>query len=277
MTDEIKAVADNVSVSKAIATCGKRIKVLYYLQESHYLVVKKNKTEFASAAAMTAISDTISMAKFIEQKREDLLPKLWDGTITEAELDMLQPDYFNFQDSLAEKALQDLDENLRTEKLSNIVMIYDINEKSEFVRGYLSKGKPLNTQDSDDKKVINVADQAFHSWLVSNGMSSQNGVIYMNTPKDKKGNPIKRADPKTISSLLSDNQKGLDAMLKKHDTSFSLEVRNKQDTQPKQQQINQQSPSVKASVDDVSEKIEPISQKESPRNDVGPDAASVRN
>ncbi|MDP3561131.1 MAG: hypothetical protein Q8R83_03000 [Legionellaceae bacterium] len=217
--------ADNIAKSDALTTAGSNLKIVQYVQERENQIRRRLGTDGVSDAASDAISDTVSMATYIAEKRTELLSKLWDGTITEEELLMLKPGYFTFQETMAQKALQELDVNVREEKLNNVSMIYNVNDKSEFIRGYLRNNKQLNANDDDDKKIINILDKSFHSWLLNNGMTSVNGVIYTTDKLDKKGAPINKANPKEVSTLIVDPVKGL---AKKQEKSFSLEVKQYQ-------------------------------------------------
>lgn len=212
---------DNLAVSKILDTLGGNLELLKELRADHDELVAKNRTEEYSTDAKTAINDTISVASFMQEKRVHLEQKLWDGTITDEELEILKPDYFSFQESLAQKSLQELDEKLRTEKLSQVTMVYSIDEDSKFIRGYLSNGKQLNANDEDDKKIIDILDQSFHSWLLRNNLVSLDGVIYKHE-KYKSGKPTKKANPEKVSELLLDAEKGL---AKKQESSFPLQVK----------------------------------------------------
>jgi len=228
-------IADNAAVAKFIKTAGNNVELLQYGQAIHNQNIKKNHAEDVSVAAMDAISDSILTAQYIENKRQVLLDALHQGKMTPAELDMLKPGYFIYLDSLVQKGLQELSEQARAEKLGQLVMVYDINNDSEFVRGYLSQGKALNANHAEDKAVIDVVDQAFHSWLVANKMTNQDGVIYSTEQLDKAGNPINRVDPEVLSARLSDPVDGLHRAIKKHDKRFELEVRQHQAAQKTQQ------------------------------------------
>lgn len=212
---------DNVAVAKTLEVIGGNLNLLWELKKDHDGLVAKNRTDEYSKDAKSAITDTISVATYIHEKRQDLENKLWDGSITDEEIEMLHPEYFSFQESLAQKLLQELEPNVRTEKLRQVTMVYQINEKSEFVRAYLSNGKKLDPDNEQDAKVIKISDQFFHSWLVKNKMVSVDGVIYKQADH-KGGKPTQKADPEVVSALLDDAEKGL---AQKRTASFLLEVK----------------------------------------------------
>ncbi len=219
---------DNVAMAKIIELTGGNLELLHEIKADHDGLVAKNRTEEYSKDAKSALDDTISVATYIDEKRQDLAKKLWDGTITEDEIEMLHPEYFSFQESLAQKALQELDANVRAEKLHQVTMIYQINDKSEFVRAYLHDGKKFNHDNEQDEKIINILDQSFHSWLLKNKMVSVEGVLYKQAGS-KGGKPTQKADPSVVSALLEDAQKGL---AKKQAASFNLEVKAYQPKAP---------------------------------------------
>ncbi len=212
---------DNQAVAKILDTIGGNLGLLTELQEEHDELVAKNRTEAYSTDAKTAISDTISVATYIHEQRSLLEQKLWDGSITDDELERLKPGYFSFQESMAQKALEELDADVRAEKLSQVTMVYSISDESEFTRGYLSQGKQLKANDEQDKKIIDILDQSFHAWLLRQNLVSVEGVIYKQE-KYKDGKPTQKAHPAVVSQLLLDEQKGL---AKKQESSFPLEVR----------------------------------------------------
>lgn len=264
------AVAENAAVAKALKTAGNSLSNLQYIQTELSSNTTRNRTEEASGVALEAVTDSIFVAQYATKKRTELMDKLWDGTITSEDMLMLEPGYFNFQDSLAQKALQELSESMRSEKLSNVVMVYDVNDKSEFVRGYMSNDQPLDPNHEDDQKVIRVIDQTFHSWLVSNGLSSQDGVIYTTDQLDKQGNPINRADPHVISALLRDPVKGLESVMKKQDRTYALDVRQYQAKKP----VEKPSAEVESTSVKATNVAQPTVRAETPTPDTGPGAAA---
>ena len=136
---------------------------------------------------------------------------------------MLHPFFFSYQESVAQRALDRLDENIRATKLANVTMVYDIDEHSQLVRGYLSHGKFLDSKNAEDKVVIDVLDKSFHAWLMKNKyVMDDDGVIYK-SEKYKNAKPTIKADPQQLSALLEDESKGL---AKKQEHVYKLEVRH---------------------------------------------------
>ncbi|MDP3705002.1 MAG: hypothetical protein Q8R24_03730 [Legionellaceae bacterium] len=263
-------IASDSAVAAYLKTAGDNLNCLEYGKK--ILDAKpKRGTVNASEIAMTAANDSILTAEYIAQKRAVLLEMIHDGSITPDELDMLKPGYFTFQDSLAQKALLELSETERAEKLSNVVMFYNINERSEFVRGCMSNGIPLEAKNEQDKKAIAVIDQTFHSWLVSNNMISKQGVIFKTDQLDKEGKPT-LADPQTVSALLNDPVKGLGVVMKKQDKSFGLEVRQRQ-TKPTPEAMPEVGSSSTMAAKTVETTEPKASQGETPEPDTGPGAA----
>lgn len=219
---------DNQAMAKILDTVDGNLALLTEVRQEHDDLVAKNRTETYSTDAKTAINDTISVATYIHEQRAPLEQKLWDGTITDEELEKLKPGYFSFQESMAQKALQELDDNVRAEKLSQVTMVYSINDESEFTRGYLSQGKQLKAKDEQDKKIIDILDQSFHAWLLRHNLVSVEGVIYKHD-KYKAGKPTQKADPEVVSALLLDAEKGL---AKRQESSFPLEVKQYKSKKP---------------------------------------------
>lgn len=198
--------------------------LLRVIQEDIENIGKKFKCEEEMEPVLTALSDTLSMAEYAESIRGPLYSKIWDGTITPEEMEMLKPGYFTYQDLLANRILQDIDKSVIEEKMQNVSILYDINDNSEFIRAYMSNGKQLDANNADDKKIIDLYDQCFHSWLVKNNMSSQDGVIYNTTKLDKQGNYIEKADKTKIISLINNPNLGLDTVVKKQGKNLKLQV-----------------------------------------------------
>lgn len=219
-----KVPPESLALSKAIEVCGGNLSSLEYLEKAYAEVMANFKQNGGVQDAMSVIADTVEMARFVHNERSGLDSKIHDGTITEDELKVLAPDYFNFQDLLTKRKLEDIDKELLADKFKNILMVYEISDSSEFVRGYVSNGEQLSEKIADDNKIIDLLDQAFHSWLVSNGMINHDGIIYDKSTVDSKGNYTKKINPKDFKKLISSPDKGLDAAIKKQDKTLSLEV-----------------------------------------------------
>lgn len=219
-----KVPPENAQSRKALEMARGNPDLIQYVKTKIENVGKQFKCEEEIQTVVNAVNDTLAMADFVKNITNPLFGKCWDGTITSQEIEMLKPGYFNYQDLLAQKKLQEIDEMIISEKMKNVVMVYDVNEKSEFVRAYISNGKQLETNNSDDQKIIDLYDQCFHSWLVFNNMSSQEGVIFSTSKLDKQGKYTEKANPENIVNLINDPERGLDASLKKQNQSLSLQV-----------------------------------------------------
>ncbi len=219
---------ENQASAKAIAMIRNNSELGRSVKNQLSKISKEFKCEEEMQAVLSAVDDTISMAEYVENILAPLHEKKWDGTITPQERKMLEPGYFNYQDLLVKKKLQEIDKDTVAEKMQNVVMIYDINDKSEFVRAYVSNGKQLDVNNSEEKKLIDLYDQCFHSWLVYNKMSSQSGVIFNTSKLDRKGNYIERATPDDVIKLINNPERGLDIAVKKLNKSFSLGVQRNQ-------------------------------------------------
>lgn len=185
--------------------------------------------------ALGSVNDNAAMVEFEVGSRKHLIRKLWNGKITAAELDMLHPSYYNFQDSLVNKQLQELDSKFVEENMQDVAMVYDVSEDSEFVRAYLVNGRQLDEQNSADKKIIDLYDQYFHSWLVDNKMSSQDGVIFDTTKLDRKGNYTQKVKREEIIRLFESASKGLKTTLNKQKHKLGLEIIRNQPPTPAQE------------------------------------------
>ncbi|MDF1758500.1 MAG: hypothetical protein P1U74_09425 [Legionellaceae bacterium] len=225
---------ENKAVSKCIELAQGNLTVLLHIQKEHDAIVGHFKCADESEVATSAIKDTISMAEYVHNERRGLEEKIRNGTITESELEMLKSDYFNFQDLLTQQKLKDIDKSDLAETFKDVVMVYDINDQSEFVRGYVSNGKQLNPAVEKDGKVIDLLDGAFHSWLVGNGLSSDAGVIYNKDKIDNDGHFTERANPEKVIECLNNPQKGLDATIKKQSPDLSLRAQRNQQSEPQQ-------------------------------------------
>lgn len=201
-------------------------KTLEVLRNHLDLLVEFNNQPHLSEDVKAAVNEMMTAAEYVQGKRQELLNKLWDGTITDQEIEMLHPNYFSFQESIAQRALQNLDAQVRSEKLSDVTMVYQINDQSEFVRGYLSHGKMLNPENNQDQQVIHVLDQSFHSWLIKNKLVSVDGVIY-HQPTKAYETPTQKVNAKVMSELIEDKDKGL---AKKQEAFFKLTVQAHQAT-----------------------------------------------
>ena len=215
---------ENKAVAKTLEVVKNNPEMVKSVQKQCIENAQRFKREEESEAQLSAIEDTVSMAEYVYNVRKDLYQKLWNGTITPEELEMLRPDYFNFQDLLAHQQLQAIDEEFIAENMQNVVMVYDVSQDSEFIRGYISEGRQLDPNNSKDKKIIDLYDQCFHSWLVDNKMSSQDGVIYNINKLDKKGNYVEKSKPEDVMRLLESEDRGLKFAVDKQSKDLNLEV-----------------------------------------------------
>lgn len=224
---------ENKAVAKALEILKNNPEMIKVVHARCIENTERFNREEESEAQLSAIVDTLSMAEYVYNVRKDLYQKLWNGTITEQELEMLRPDYFNFQDLLAHQQLQAIDEEFIAENMQNVVMVYDVSKDSEFIRGYVSEGRQLDPNNPTDKKIIDLYDQCFHSWLVDNKMSSQDGVIYNVNKLDKKGNYVEKSKPENVMRLLESADRGLQFAVTKQSKNLHLEVvRNKPSASP---------------------------------------------
>jgi len=215
---------ENQASVKALEMAKKNPELLEKVKKEILSIAKKFKCEEEIQPVITAVVDTLSIAEYVKNIISPLNIKLWDGTITPAEMEMLKPGYFTYQDLLAKRKFQELDQSIIEEKMKNVVMVYDINDKSEFVRAYMANGKQLDVNNPDDKKIIDLYDQCFHSWLVNNNMSSQDGVVFNTTKLDKQGKYTERADADKVVNLINNPERGLDAAVKKQGRFLELKV-----------------------------------------------------
>lgn len=219
---------ENQASRKALEIAGNNPSLVEYIQHSIKKIGKEFKCQETMESVSSAVTDTLSMAVYVKDTLDPLYIKCWEGTIEPAEKEMLKPGYFNYQDLLAKQKFQEIDEKLIAEKMQNVVMLYDVNDKSEFVRAYMGNGKQLDINNPDEKKIIDLYDQCFHSWLVHNDMSSQDGIIYNTSKLDKQGNYIERADSEKIVSLINDPERGLDISVKKQGRTLELNIQRLQ-------------------------------------------------
>lgn len=221
---------ENKAVANALAVAGDNVELLKEIRDKANKSAEKFDRFEESEAAFKAIADTISMAEFVYNTRKDIMLKIWNGTLSAEDLEMLRPDYFNFQDLLAHEQLQDIDIQFIENNMQNVVMVYDVSENSEFVRGYIVDGQQLNPENPEHKKIIDLYDQCFHSWLVDNKMSSQDGVIYDVNKLDRQGNYTHRVKPEEVMRCLESKDTGLMSTIKKQSAQLGLElIRNQPD------------------------------------------------
>lgn len=215
---------ENEASRKALDMTRNDPALVKHAKEKVIKIGKEFKCEEELQPVMKAINDTLAMAEYVQNIVQPLYTKCWAGDLSPAEREKLKPGYFNFQDVLARQKLQEIDKSVVAERMKNVVMIYDINDKSEFVRAYISNNIQLDPNNPEDKKIIDLYDQCFHSWLVRNNMSSQDGVIFSTVKLDKKGNYVERANPQNVASIISDPELGLDVAVKKQGIGLALNV-----------------------------------------------------
>ena len=215
---------ENQACRKALEIARNNPSLVQYIKTKVEKIAIDFDYEEEMQAVLSAVNDTLSMAEYVEGVVGHLYTKCWDATITPLEREMLKPGYFNYQDLLAQKKLQEIDQNIVGSRMKNVIMVYDVSDKSEFVRAYMIDGKQLDINNPEDKKIIDLYDQCFHSWLVNNNMSSQDGIVFETTKLDKKGNYVERASAENIATLINDPERGIDATVKKQSGSLELKV-----------------------------------------------------
>lgn len=209
----------NQKIEKIRQLCGNNSELLLYWRDDLIMVVKKTRADEEFSGVFSALDDTIAIAQ--HQEREAAKVDMYGGDIQD--IYKLEPNNINQLDFMAKNELNALSKHEK-DRLTDVTMIYDVTDKGDFLRGYLSNGAPLDPFNDDDKKIISVMDKAFHSWLISHDMLSKDGIIYKNEPKDRGGNPTEIVSLKTLDSLLSNEKTGLDEPVRKLDENLVVTV-----------------------------------------------------
>jgi hypothetical protein len=225
---------DNKAIAKAIEISDGNLDALQYLDSEYRQIVTKFKLFEESKIPLEAITENIDLAVYTAEQEQPIRDKLKSGDLTENDIIILKKGYFNSQDLLASKKLNAIDRKVLSEQFKNVDMVYEINDKSEFTRAYVKDGKQLGEGSPDEAKVIDLLDEYFRVWLVSQGMSSQKGIIYSSTKLDKENNYIEKISPESFIESFEDPSLGFSSALKLKNKSIAIEV-SKNEPQPKKE------------------------------------------
>jgi hypothetical protein len=218
-------IPDNEALSKALKIAEGNPEAVAMVSEKYYESVKSIPT-IELTKQFEAIKSVQDLSELNEKSRNYVLSKLWSGELEYDELQILQRNYYNFQDAIAQSKLSEVDINFIRDNLKDVTMIYDITDDSQFSRAYLRNGKQLNPDNEDDKKVIEIYDQCFHSWLHKNNMSSKDAIIFeMKDINKDTGEYLNRAKKEKIEEAIIDLENGLHAAVKKQRKGLELFIK----------------------------------------------------
>jgi hypothetical protein len=127
--------------------------------------------------------------------------------------------YMNMYANIAVEAAQNL-ENMGIGTDQGVVLDIAVNSDAEFLRGYSTGGKQLDTPSTASM------DELFSAWLISNNLTSQDSIFY---ESDKNGKIIEedgqniRANPDKAKGLISDSEKGFDKYLSSKGINLTIQ------------------------------------------------------
>jgi hypothetical protein len=170
-----KATAGSIKMPDA-AAIGKAFSVATTLEAANYLCERFEKA--AAAANVTkeyqAVLDEMKKYDTLIYDQTPVGSKYWSGDQKAAILSKFR----TFQASLAKAAADSLVESIPEGK--EIDFIYDMNDKSELLQGYLIDGQPIQKDENDEegKAKTEQINNIYSDWLTENRMICSDGVIY---------------------------------------------------------------------------------------------------
>lgn len=210
---------DGKSIAMANQLSSTSLVVNRYLREKLNKILLTTNAVDEYKMVTDALDETTKVTGIRAICLAEISAKTWAATATQIELENIKAGTINYLDASAIEGMKHLNAKLGTGKtVSNIDMMYYIDNNSQLNRGYLINGELVADKDTEL-----VFDQIFHSWLISHNMASDDtGVIYRRL---KDGTVTDQLIPsKEMTQLLEDPNTGLGTTAKKIDPTLELNM-----------------------------------------------------
>ena len=210
------------------AAIGKAFSVATSLEAANYLCGR-----FAKAAATANVTKEYQgvldeMKNYVEliHAQTPAGSKYWTGDQKAAILSKFR----TFQASLAKAAADSLVASIPEGK--KIDFIYDMNDKSELLQGYLIDGEPI-PDDEEGSAVKEQINNVYSDWLTQNQMICRDGIIFQcddnGEIKEKDGQPLK-VSSSNYKKLFENEKNGFSNFVKeKTDGKLVINVKSQED------------------------------------------------
>jgi hypothetical protein len=224
MADSVFETApDADAILKANELSANSLEAVIFLDQA--LTAKVTKLNLVEEHQQTL--EIIHHTKKSLEVRNELLDrvseKCWRGDAEEQQVELFKPRTFNYVDGPAIQGIKELNASLgKGNELSQITLAYDVNEDSQFNRGYVVNQQVIDENKEQHKNMFNVLDRIFHSWLVTNDMIADDmGVIFH---KANEGELPKKVKREALLGLIGDPEKGLLNTANKLDPNINLSL-----------------------------------------------------
>lgn len=161
-------------------------------------------------SVLGAIDKTKQTAILTEQKRQTASAHAWVAQADPQEMSVFKPGALSDADVDAIEGINALKAEFGVDnEISEIIMLYDVDDAGKFTRGYAIDKTVIDPNNAEHQKKLETLDKIFHSWLLDQGMSADdNGVIYH---KDARGELTQHVKKEDILNRIEHKEHGIKA------------------------------------------------------------------
>lgn len=197
--------------------------VMTFLSTKLKSIVTKHRAEDDYAEVLSLLDETSKVTDLRHTYLQGISSKCWTATATAADLDNITSHSGDYLIVPAIEGIKELNAALGEDnRLSNIMMAYYVDDRGQFNRGYVVNDQVIDENNDDHKKMLEVIDKMFHSWLVSHNMASDaEGIIHHRKKNGDLGKIVKAAE---VTELLNHEETGFQNTITQVDPNIQLEM-----------------------------------------------------
>ncbi len=197
--------------------------VMTFLSTKVRSMVTKHRAQDEYAHVLSLMDETSKVTDLRDAYLQAISNKCWTATATSVDLDNIKSHSGDYLIVPAIEGIKELNAALGEDnRLSNIMMAYHVDDKGQFNRGYVVNDQVVDENNDDHKKMLEVIDKMFHSWLVSHNMASDaEGIIHH---RKKNGDLGKIVKAEEVTELLNHEETGFQNTITQVDPNIKLEM-----------------------------------------------------
>ncbi|PJD90426.1 MAG: hypothetical protein CK424_08940 [Legionella sp.] len=210
-------------IGKATELARSSKNVMDFMSTKLRSIVTKYRADDEYGSVLSLMDETCKVTELRHNYLQAISSKCWTATATPVDLENIKSHSGDYLILPAMEGVKELNAVLGEDnQLSNIVMAYYIDDKGQFNRGYVVNDQVVDEHNDEHKKMLDVIDKMFHSWLVSHNMASDaQGVIHHRKKNGDLGSIIKAEE---VTELLNHEETGFQNTITQVDPNIQLEM-----------------------------------------------------